>query len=41
MYVFHIGHYNIVGVASSMEIFSMHEKSTIDLHNAQEFEISS
>ena len=31
-------YYNIVGVAVAMVISTMHEKSCIDLHNAQKFE---
>ena len=34
-------HYNMVGVAITMVISTMHEKSCIDSHNAQKFEKSS
>ena len=39
MYLIH--HYNMVGVAVTMVIFTMHAKSCIDLHNARKFEKSS
>ena len=33
-------YYNMVGVAVAMVIFTMHEKSCIDSHNARKFEKS-
>ena len=30
--------YNMVGVAVAMVIFTMHEKSCLDSHNARKFE---
>ena len=36
-----IYHYNMVGVAVAMVIYTMHEKSCIDSHNARKFEKSS
>ena len=38
---FIVKYYNMVGVAITMVISTMHEKSCIDLHNAQKFEKSS
>ena len=32
--------YNIVGMAFALAMSTMHEKSCIDLHNAQKFEIN-